>query len=72
MVSPRRWGRHTAVTLMTWACVAAIVVHYVLFPVVEAWTGKDLPAPDGGAFTPVLLAVLGAGGLRAVENGRRQ
>ena len=67
MNSDRRWGRHAAVTAMTWVCVAAIFLHYLVFPSVEAVLGHDLPDPAGGAFTPVLIAVLGAGGLRAVE-----
>ena len=52
---------------MTWICVAALALGYVVFPLWEAIAGVDLPDPDGSAFTPVLLGILGSGALRAVD-----
>ena len=62
-----------------WTCVSAFVLNFVVFPCVmsaavyySAFTGENvdlsaLPHFDMGEMMPVLLGMLGLGGLRTVE-----
>ena len=50
-----------------WVCVAAMGWQYVVAPLAGAVTGAPMPALDAGELMPLLLGLLGLGGLRTAE-----
>ena len=50
-----------------WVCVAAMGWQYVAAPLASAVTGVAMPSLDAGELMPLLLGLLGLGGLRSAE-----
>ncbi len=49
-----------------WICVAGFGVNFLLSPL-AASVGVDIPQADTGTMMPVLMGMLGLGGLRSLE-----
>ena len=64
----RRWGRGAAVTSVAWIAAAGLLLAVVVSPVLD-WVGaRPHDSEDwNGLLLPVVLAVIGAGGLRAID-----
>ena len=50
-----------------WICVTGMGWQYVVSPMLSAVTGTVLPVLDTGELMPLLLGLLGLGGLRTTE-----
>jgi hypothetical protein len=50
-----------------WTCAAIFAYNYIIAPLLMLIPGVMLPALDFGAIMPVLLGMLGLGGLRSYE-----
>tara|TARA_R110000772_G_scaffold150984_2_gene261720 strand:- start:225 stop:599 length:375 start_codon:yes stop_codon:yes gene_type:complete len=49
-----------------WVCVLALGVNYLISPL-AAGAGIDIPQADGGTLMPILMGLLGLGGMRSFE-----
>ncbi len=50
-----------------WVCALALAYHYLIAPLVGGIFGATMPAVEIGELYPVLLGILGLGGMRSWE-----
>lgn len=51
-----------------WVCAVALGLYFLIFPSIQAfWPDVILPEYDMGALMPLVLSLLGLGGLRTYE-----
>tara|TARA_R110002153_G_scaffold207307_1_gene360166 strand:- start:168 stop:542 length:375 start_codon:yes stop_codon:yes gene_type:complete len=49
-----------------WTCVLALAVNYLISPLAAGF-GVEIPQADGGTLMPILMGLLGIGGMRSFE-----
>ena len=61
----RNWRPATA-----WCCVFGMAVNFLISPLAAGF-GVEVPQADTGTMMPVLMALLGLGGLRTLEKTKQ-
>ena len=53
-----------------WVCVLALGVNYLVSPIAAGF-GVEIPQADGGTLMPILMGLLGIGGMRSFEKTKQ-
>jgi len=53
-----------------WVCVSALCVNYLISPLAAGF-GVVIPQADGGTLMPILMGLLGIGGMRSFEKTKQ-
>lgn len=53
-----------------WVCVFALGVNYLVSPIAAGF-GVEIPQADGGTLMPILMGLLGIGGMRSFEKTKQ-
>ena len=53
-----------------WICVLSLGVNYLVSPIAAGF-GVEIPQADGGTLMPILMGLLGIGGMRSFEKTKQ-
>ena len=53
-----------------WVCVLALGVNYLVSPIAAGF-GVEIPQADGSTLMPILMGILGIGGMRSFEKTKQ-
>ena len=53
-----------------WICVFSLGVNYLVSPIAAGF-GVEIPQADGGTLMPILMGLLGIGGMRSFEKTKQ-
>jgi len=53
-----------------WICVMSLGVNYLVSPIAAGF-GVEIPQADGGTLMPILMGLLGIGGMRSFEKTKQ-